>query len=743
VDPDDWLPAAVANNSIQHVVLLASRGPSKLSLDRAFEAAISANTSLAIIEELLRYGVDPNGHTNKLSMLVHQNRTDVLEVFLRSQHPLQPVQLNTTLSQAVDQKNQDLVAILLTYGADPNYAGAKSFLDMVKTTNFSMTLLLLANALPPVKVCSEYLDHAVALVVGNSRASEEQRGAFLDALISAGASKTSKPLEDELFRVVETGNMKTISLLVSCGVSIDHGEARSIRKSLELRNLGVFDMLLRGQVTYNDLAKVVPQAMALVDPSERRHVMQLLLSRGARGAEVSQALVKTIEQEDQKLFDELLAAIPDGATSDVHALEVAFRARDPSYLERLCAGKSLDYKTTAHLVPLVLLPDHYDQSRSLLIVQASTSHANVFNKALIDEVAVHGARENIIALLLQHGASVDFSNGAALYQAALSGKERTVQQLTAAGPSHLTLHSAFRAAMSLVEVSIRASIMKTLLGRAGDQKIGQDDALIQEVKSAATVGTDIVALLLSHKASVDHQEGDAVKNAVVTRSSNTLQLLLAAHPGKETLVMAFTQCMSLPKSTRIEFVSMIAKQAMQSAIALPVGLYLQQAIAEGDLELCKLLLHYGADPNTEHGKAFIQAAQLESTSIFEELLVYRPDIKRLLPALIRELNDEDKVVACLALCFEHLQIQLNPSENVLLFLALDQFEEGEKLVRFLLNVGCSVGATRELQLRETSEIESVTPLIWALSRPLPGPSRAVLMALLERGVEGNAMCEIN
>jgi hypothetical protein len=327
-------------------------------------------------------------------------------------------------------------------------------------------------------------------------------------------------------------------------------------------------------------------------------------------------------------------------------------------------------------------------------------------------------------------------NGAALHQAALNGKLDALQQLTQATPSHLTLHSAFRAAMSLKELSVRYPAMSILLDGANNEPIGQDDALIQEVKYAPIIGTDVIALLLKHNASVNYLDGQAMRTAIVAAHSKTLKFLLAAHPSKETLVMAFTQSMTSPGTARSEFIPMIAQEAMQSGTALPVGLYLSQAITENDLLLCKLLLHYGADPNTENGKAFIQAAQLENIAIFEELLVYRPDIKRLLPALIRELDGEDKVVECLTLSFERLQIQLNPSENVLLFLALDQFETGETLVKFLLGTGCSAGATRELQLREGSDIEFVTPLIWALSRPLPGPSKAVILAILEKSEEG-------
>ena len=739
MDPDEWLSQAVLNNSIQHVILLASRRPSVNSLNRAFEAAISSNASIAIVEELLRYGIDPNEHSDKLNMFIHHSRTDMIEAFLRSSRPLQPVQLNSALAQAIDQKKPDLAQMLLVTGADPNYAAAKSFLGRIREGDYQMTLLILTSAHDSVKLRLEYLDHAISLVVQETRSSEDQRYDLLDCLLAAGASRSSKALEDELFRAVNSSSMKIVKLLVSCGTSIDHNEARCVRVSLESQNFSLFELLVRGRTTTGSLSIAFPLAMALHNRSDRLHAVQILLRKNIKGAEVSASLVQAIEQDDQQLFDELLGTTADPNAFDGKAMQVAFRAQDPRFLERLCKGDAISRKTAAHMVPLALSPSGLQESRTAVLVKACKGHTDVLDRALIDEVALHGARKNIIDLLLENGASVDASNGAALYQAAASGQEHTIHQLAKASPSHMSLHAAFRAAASILEVSVRYVIMQTLLETAKGQKIGQDDALIAEAKAASSIGTDIVSLLLKHNASVDHQEGKAIKEAITSESGKTLELLLSAHPSQQVLVMAFTTSMGLAPQTRVRFISMIAKEAMQAPTALPVGLYLEQAVMENDLELVKLLLHFGADPNINNGKSFIQAAQLGGTAIFEELLVYRPDIKRLLPSLIRELSDEEKVVACLTLCFEHLKIQLNPSENVLLFLALDQFEEGQTLIKFLLGTGCSASATRELQLRENSDVEAVTPLIWALSRPLPGPSKAVLLALLEKGAEGEIL----
>jgi ankyrin repeat protein len=590
------------------------------------------------------------------------------------------------------------------------------------------------NTKEQARLRAEYLDHAVS-VVTEGHETAKQRHELLNALLCAGASPGSRFIEDELFSAVRSHNIEIVKLLVSYEAAVGHDNARCLCAALESQDLGLVEVLLCGRLSSSILTKAVPLAMVFKARDQRLHAMKLLLGKRASGPEVDQALVDAIQQEDSKLFNELRNADVDINYSEGLPLAIAFRARNPAYLQCLCDRAPIEYATAARLLPIVLHPQSYQASRSAAIVKACNTQTSVLHKALTDEVAVHGAREEVITLLLDHGASVDASNGAALYQAALTGKQRAVQQLARAGASHSALHSAFRAVMSVHEVSSRFAIMKILLNKAGSQKIGQDDALVQEAKNAINVGTDIVDLLLKHDASPNHQNGEALKVAIDTRAVGTVRLLLAAGPNQDTLVTAFTRCMNLEGQLRIEYASMIAEEAMKAPIALPVGVHLERAISEDDLDLCKLLLHYGADPNSDGGKAFVNAARLPSTKIFEELLVFRPEIKRLLPNLIREINSEEKVIASLELCFERLHIQLNASENVLLFLALDQFEQGEQLIRLLLRVGCSPGATRELPLRSGSETESVTPLIWALSRPLPGPSKAVLLAILETELE--------
>lgn len=468
--------------------------------------------------------------------------------------------------------------------------------------------------------------------------------------------------------------------------------------------------------------------------------MNLLLVRGVAGPEVDQALIDSILQEDSKLFNEMLQRGTNINYRDGVCLEAAFKARNPAYLKCLCDRSSLDFGTAARMIPIVLDPANYQETRTIEVVRVSKGHTNVLDKALIDEIALFGSREVVMKMLLEFGASVDFNKGAALYQAALSGDANSVRILTAAAkPSISALSSAFRATMSLQEAAARLSIMKLLLETAKPEKIGQDDALIQESGNATFTGTALVELLLSYGASVDHGAGAALRAALSSQSIEALRLLLQARPCKASLDVALAESMDLPVELRNTSATLIANAAVESGAQLDVSQHLEHAITVGDQDLVTQLLQYGANPNLNDGKAFIDAAMLDDPKIFRSLLVHRPNIQKLLPALMRSLSDEEKLIKVLGLSFEHLKIQLNPTENVLLFLAIDQFEQGDKLVSFLLNAGCSPGAVRELQLREGSDVEEVTPLIWALSRPLPGVGRKVLLALLERGADGMLM----
>ncbi|KIV99405.1 hypothetical protein, variant [Verruconis gallopava] len=736
VDTEAWLHTAVMNNDCQHVVLLASRlsQVSGACFDPVFSTALSSGASAAIITELVRYGVDPNLHAEKVALLVQQKRADELEAVLRSSRPLDSKHVDAALFEAVTSNDATVAAMLLAYGADPNHRLAQHFLDALRSRNMKMVCLMLAGAQDEVRLRPQHLDSAVDVVVEARDELPLQRRNMLEVLLSAGATRTSRSLENELFRAVKSFDVDMVRLLVSYGTSADHDEARCVRAALEAQDLDVVEILLRGCSSPSKLSKAMPYAMRLRTRSTRLCAVKSILSKGARGSEVDQAFVDSILQEDDDLFNELRSAGADANYSDGLVFESAFKARTGAYLRQLCDHHSASDRSAALLVPMALHPLKYSDSRTKLILKACGRHRTVLDKALVDEV-LHDAREAVVSLLLRSGASADASDGAPMCHAVTKGNERALQLLLAARPSHSTLRSALRAAMTLHADSARCAAIKTLLEAAGGRDIGQDDALLREIEAHSAAGTRIVELLLKHGASVNHQRGKALRLAVNAKATDILTLLLSYHPGEEALKRVFTKSASRSSRSRLKYVTMILDKAFGLGIDLPVDLYVEQAIRENDLPFCKLLLQHGASPNRDGGKACILAAQLASPAMFEALLTRPPDMNLLLPALIRKLDNEDRLVACLQSCFKLADVRDTLSNGELLFLALTRFEEGENLIRCLLKAGCPAGATKEMQLREGGEAESVTPLIWALSRPLPGPSRAVLFELLGRSAE--------
>jgi hypothetical protein len=168
---------------------------------------------------------------------------------------------------------------------------------------------------------------------------------------------------------------------------------------------------------------------------------------------------------------------------------------------------------------------------------------------------------------------------------------------------------------------------------------------------------------------------------------------------------------------------------------------LKQVIEEGDDELLRLMLANGADTGAEGGASFVAAASLNDTTLFEQLVRTHPNVEVLIPALIRSIKSESKLITLLTSCLDRLGSLLSSHDNELLFLAMQYHPRGHELMRLLLVHGCPGGLTRVEKLDSTMVAENVTPLLWALHQPRPGISEQVILTLLKLGHEGRIILD--
>lgn len=154
------------------------------------------------------------------------------------------------------------------------------------------------------------------------------------------------------------------------------------------------------------------------------------------------------------------------------------------------------------------------------------------------------------------------------------------------------------------------------------------------------------------------------------------------------------------------------------------------------------MLANGADTGAEGGASFVAAASLKDTTLFEQLVQTHPNVEVLMPALIRSIKSETKLIALLTSltsCLGRSGSLLSSDDNELLFLAMQYHPRGHELMRFLLVHGCPGGLSRLEKLEPAMVAESVTPLLWALHQPRPGISEQVILTLLKLGHEGRVV----
>jgi hypothetical protein len=148
------------------------------------------------------------------------------------------------------------------------------------------------------------------------------------------------------------------------------------------------------------------------------------------------------------------------------------------------------------------------------------------------------------------------------------------------------------------------------------------------------------------------------------------------------------------------------------------------------------MLANGADTGAEGGASFVAAASLNDTTLFQQLVQTHPNVEALMPALIRSIKSETKLIALLTSCLDRLGSELSSTDNELLFLAMRYHPRGHELLRLLLMHGCPGGLARTEKLEPAMAAENVTPLLWALHQPRPGISEQVILTLLKLGHEG-------
>ncbi|KAK4693923.1 hypothetical protein P7C71_g3563, partial [Lecanoromycetidae sp. Uapishka_2] len=136
-------------------------------------------------------------------------------------------------------------------------------------------------------------------------------------------------------------------------------------------------------------------------------------------------------------------------------------------------------------------------------------------------------------------------------------------------------------------------------------------------------------MLLTHNASIDYRDGQAIRQAAAQGHSSILQILLDRDPNPAHLPEALRQAMQIQTGSicplRLQTVRLLTRPGVNNSATVHRALI--QAVREEDHDLIEHLLKSGGDPNFDHGTSVIVASKQADVKALKLLAKAQPTPK--------------------------------------------------------------------------------------------------------------------
>ena len=479
---------------------------------------------------------------------------------------------------AVSDLRLDLVkALLRTQPLNPNLVSA--FLKLARPRRSHA--LLIASALLDAGARGAEIDEVLRISMGDSDP-DDNLYSFLSMLVRAGADVNAGGKQNSIHTIYSVPllpstrtpydissvfapyRIRCLLLRVSRADVLRLGgecftNAASRADFTELR------ILLKGRHSAASTACGVAAALGITDAEKRYRIMELLLSNGASGQDVDRTLAAVIRTSDDSLrFVELLLqqGRPDVNYNHGEPVISAIRHHNvPVLTGEMLAMFSIksyypliSYANT--LLPALLQHDptdntlsrgmteamHFgDQSLRLhictMLLQAGATGSSV-DQALVDAVKPNPPDRKLIAVLLAHNASIDFSEARALRLCVKAADVPLLGVLLTKPASTSTLAAALVVAVLIRSQDERLQCIELILGKGGRELVRE---LNRHLPATFETSEDLRVLdcFLQNGASVDHEAASALVKAATIGNIPALELLLAHSPSATSLRTVF------------------------------------------------------------------------------------------------------------------------------------------------------------------------------------------------------------
>ncbi|KAL4785040.1 hypothetical protein BJX76DRAFT_195837 [Aspergillus varians] len=539
------------------------------------------------------------------------------------------------------------VKLLLREGASVDYNNAAA-LDMAVASENEDFIDALLQYQPAAQSINTVFDRV-------ERLSPRVKLGITRKLLDAGANGIAVDKILKIAMTQHTGERERefIKILVDGGADVSQGQGYLLHLAVQSSDDATLQILLLGFPAAAILSTCIPFAMSLSE-SLRYKIIHMLLHAGARGNEVSQALVDSIDGSASGCqLASLLLTTGEANTSfeNGKAFKKAIESPNLEFLELLVQYNHLEEADfcASLLVAIDLL--QRDRTRlekiRILLMSVQELTGNTGTAALRREMEGLKRRDDltlgVLQMLLEAGADVSHNQGCIFVDAIELGLFECFTLFLGSHPSFESLQAAFeKALVHTLRADPPADLryLQELLA-AGMAQAVLDKALLRTTEER---NEELVLLLLRHGASVNHQDGAAVRHAVSKLDLTLLSHLLRHDPDAVTLNSGFAKSMTL-QDIRVKHDSYhlllkagpISQRLLEEAlVAAADGGWMQAAI-------CELLLDHKASPNYAAGAPLCRAIKSSN---------YKVDLIKI---FLRYSVNEEAVAPALVCAFDALQ----------------------------------------------------------------------------------------
>jgi ankyrin repeat protein len=438
-----------------------------------------------------------------------------------------------TLLKAVEEKQAELVDLLLAYEASVNYEGGSVIKHVILDGQNELMLKLLQKSPSPISL-SNAVDSAMTL---------NDLSVMYDVikeLLNAGASGDA--INQALITAVKLAPdphaYKITQLLLDRGrADINFQEGKALQLMAASGTVDVLRLLLASESTVVSVNAAFPFAMEIQDASTRLVVVEMLLQTGANGVVVDQALVTAAKIGAEGIpLATLLLRKASVDFENGKALCEAIRIRCFELVCTLVTVKPSLETLTAAWAEATLVSDDELQFKLFHTLLELGMKGDPVGHSLVVATTKKTQALEFCKLLVKYGASVDYGNGEAMIVAVQHSYINILELLLSANPSKASLTPTLAAAQALREEERLAAVSPIL--KVGVAQEVCDAGLLQAVQEQPS-DSRLVQLFLDANASPDFSNGSSVLHAAGKLDVALLKMLACSINSKEVVSNAF------------------------------------------------------------------------------------------------------------------------------------------------------------------------------------------------------------